>query len=101
MFPYGPPVLTTDTYPDDVDTTALALLKLDVPDVVKHKCMDDILENRNSDGLVYVGKLQPLRSPSSLIPIVSVILTQVVHVSTLSSRPTCFASFTPMVEVVS
>ncbi|PTB36219.1 hypothetical protein M441DRAFT_151448 [Trichoderma asperellum CBS 433.97] len=53
VFPYGPPVLTTDTYPDDVDTTALALLKLDVPDVVKHKCMDDILENRNSDGLVY------------------------------------------------
>ncbi|KAH8126190.1 HAD-like protein [Trichoderma asperelloides] len=53
VFPYGPPVLTTDTYPDDVDTTALALLKLDVPDAVKHKTMDDILENRNSDGLVY------------------------------------------------
>lgn len=55
VFPYGAPVLTTDTYPDDVDTTVLALLKLDVPDAVKHKTMDDILENRNSDGLVYVG----------------------------------------------
>ena len=55
MFAYGPPVLTTDTYPDDIDTTTLALLKLDVTEDVKHKTMDDMLQCMNPDGLVYVG----------------------------------------------
>lgn len=55
MFAYGPPVLTTDTYPDDLDTTTLALLKLDVTEDVKHKTMDDMLQYMNPDGLVYVS----------------------------------------------
>ncbi|KAH0428644.1 hypothetical protein CcaCcLH18_08910 [Colletotrichum camelliae] len=53
VFAYGPPVLTTDTYPDDLDTTTLALLKLDVPKSIKEKTMDDMLQFMNPDGLAY------------------------------------------------
>lgn len=56
MFAYGPPILTTDTYPDDLDTTTVALLTLDIPEHVKHKTMDDMLNYMNSDGLLYVGE---------------------------------------------
>lgn len=54
VFAYSAPVLTTDTYPDDLDTSTLALLILDISEEVKHKTMDDMLQNTNPDGLVYV-----------------------------------------------
>lgn len=54
-FPYGPPVLTTEVFPDDLDTTSIALLTLDVDVDVKHKAMDNILQFLNPDGLAYVG----------------------------------------------
>lgn len=57
MFAYTAPVLTTDTYPDDLDTSTLALLILDTPEKVKHKTMDDMLQNMNPDGLVYVSDI--------------------------------------------
>ncbi|KAJ5019550.1 hypothetical protein K4K57_012691 [Colletotrichum sp. SAR 10_99] len=55
VFAYGAPVLTTDTYPDDLDTTSLALLTLDATERIKEKAMDDMLKFMNPDGLAYVG----------------------------------------------
>lgn len=54
-FSYGPPVLTTEVFPEDLDTTSIALLTLDIDDSVKQKTMDDILQYLNPDGLAYVG----------------------------------------------
>ncbi|KAF0319339.1 hypothetical protein GQ607_013444 [Colletotrichum asianum] len=53
VFAYGAPVLTTDTYPDDLDTTSLALLTLDATDRIKENAMDDMLKFMNPDGLAY------------------------------------------------
>lgn len=58
MFAYGPPVLSTNTYPDDLDTAALALMTLDVAEEIIHKTMDDMLYYLNPDGLVYVSDPQ-------------------------------------------
>ncbi|KAJ0301589.1 hypothetical protein COL516b_007560 [Colletotrichum fioriniae] len=52
-FSYGPPVLTTEVFPEDLDTTSIALLTLDIDDSVKQKTMDDILQYLNPDGLAY------------------------------------------------
>lgn len=61
VFAYGAPVLTTDTYPDDLDTTSLALLTLDVTESIKEKTMDDMLKFMNPDGLAYVGDTMTVR----------------------------------------
>ncbi|KIM94467.1 hypothetical protein OIDMADRAFT_45810 [Oidiodendron maius Zn] len=53
MWAYGPPQLTTESYPDDLDTTTLALLQLDVSVDLKHKAMDGMLQFLNPDGLFY------------------------------------------------
>ncbi|KAK1633506.1 Haloacid dehalogenase-like hydrolase-domain-containing protein, partial [Colletotrichum phormii] len=53
VFSYGPPVLTTEVYPEDLDTTSMALLTLDVDFDVKQKTMDDILKYLSPDGLAY------------------------------------------------
>ena len=55
MWAYGPPQLTTESYPDDLDTTTLALLQLDIPANARHKAMDGMLQFLNPDGLFYVG----------------------------------------------
>ncbi|KAI3535680.1 hypothetical protein CSPX01_11204 [Colletotrichum filicis] len=52
-FSYGPPVLTTEVFPEDLDTTSIALLTLDVDFDVKQKAMDNILQFLNPDGLAY------------------------------------------------
>ncbi|KXH66335.1 hypothetical protein CSAL01_03929 [Colletotrichum salicis] len=53
VFSYGPPVLTTEVYPEDLDTTSMALLTLDVDFDVKQETMNDILKYLSPDGLVY------------------------------------------------
>ncbi|KAK7458292.1 hypothetical protein Landi51_01115 [Colletotrichum acutatum] len=52
-FSYGPPVLTTEVFPEDLDTTSIALLTLDVDFDVKQKAMDNIFQFLNPDGLAY------------------------------------------------
>ncbi|KXH65328.1 hypothetical protein CNYM01_00905 [Colletotrichum nymphaeae SA-01] len=52
-FPYGPPVLTTEVFPEDLDTTSIAILTLVVDFDVKQKAMDNILQYLNPDGLAY------------------------------------------------
>ncbi|PKX91101.1 ankyrin [Aspergillus novofumigatus IBT 16806] len=49
VFAYGPPVLSTNTYPDDLGTTALALMAFDVAEEIRHKTMDDMLHYLNPD----------------------------------------------------
>ncbi|KAJ3958167.1 hypothetical protein N0V92_005268 [Colletotrichum tropicale] len=61
VFAYGAPVLTTETYPDDLDTTSLALLTLDATERIKEKAMDDMLKFMNPDGLAYVGDTNTVR----------------------------------------
>ncbi|KAI1325103.1 HAD-like domain-containing protein [Xylariaceae sp. FL0255] len=47
-----PPVLTTTTFPDDVDTTAVTFLNVDgIAQEVKNKVMDRMLGMRTDDGL--------------------------------------------------
>ncbi|KAF1937076.1 HAD-like protein [Clathrospora elynae] len=49
------PVLTTQTYPDDLDTTTLAFLapELEIATDFKKSIMDEMLEYQNRDGLFY------------------------------------------------
>jgi len=47
----GEPVGTTEAFPADVDTTAYSLLAF-TPTSGVHKILDDMLANRNNDGLV-------------------------------------------------
>lgn len=64
VFAHGKPVLTTAYYPDDLDTTTLAFLSLDMPTKVKHEVMDDMLNYVTPDGLFYVSHhLRPLTLP--------------------------------------
>ncbi|KAL2884401.1 hypothetical protein SGCOL_000346 [Colletotrichum sp. CLE4] len=46
-------LLTTEVYPEDLDTTSMALLTLDIDFDVKQKTMDDILKYLSPDGLAY------------------------------------------------
>lgn len=48
-------MLTTEVFPEDLDTTSIALLTLDLDFDVKKKAMDNILQFLNPDGLAYVG----------------------------------------------
>jgi hypothetical protein len=53
----GEPVLTTKTYPDDMDTTTLALLSRgeEIPQDTIESVMDEMLGNQTEDGLFYVS----------------------------------------------
>ncbi|KAJ5507004.1 HAD-like protein [Penicillium freii] len=48
----GTPVLTQTEFPDDLDTTSLALMVLNRPDHIAHQVLDRMLEYINEDGLV-------------------------------------------------
>lgn len=48
------PMLTTSIYPNDFDTTALALTIVDTPNHIADSIMDQVLNNLGSDGLVQV-----------------------------------------------
>ncbi|KAF5348293.1 hypothetical protein D9756_010514 [Leucocoprinus leucothites] len=48
------PVLTTSTYPNDFDTTSLALTVLGCPDSVAEAVMDKMANNVSSDGIIQV-----------------------------------------------
>ncbi|KAI9735009.1 MAG: hypothetical protein M1834_002092 [Cirrosporium novae-zelandiae] len=50
----GSPFGTTKTYPDDVDTTSLALMLLSVDDKVAHSVLDDMLRHLSADGIVMI-----------------------------------------------
>lgn len=39
---------------DDLDTTSLGLTVIDMDTATKHKIMDEMLEYRNSDGIIQV-----------------------------------------------
>ncbi|KAJ1335470.1 putative hydrolase of the HAD superfamily [Microdochium nivale] len=58
----GTPALTTSVYPDDLDTTSLALRNIDgySPDV-KNSILDEVLGYMNDDGLfrVYLDRTRP------------------------------------------
>lgn len=65
VFAFGAPVLTSKAYPDDCDTSTMALLKLDIDQTVLHKTMNDMLELLNEDGLLqcYFDKTRPRLDP--------------------------------------
>lgn len=50
----GKPLLTTETYPNDLDTTSLALMVTDCDDEVVNSVLDEMLELVNEDGIVMV-----------------------------------------------
>lgn len=50
----GTPVLTQTDFPDDLDTTTLALMLLNKPDHIVHQALDRMLEYINEDGIVLV-----------------------------------------------
>lgn len=50
----GEPALTTATYPDDLDTTALALTIMDYDKEVVSSVMDEMLEYVNDEGIIMV-----------------------------------------------
>ncbi|RDW94073.1 uncharacterized protein DSM5745_01395 [Aspergillus mulundensis] len=57
----GKPKYTSQTYPDDMDTTALALVAIDYKPEIAHQILDKMLGNVNEDGLaqVYFDKSRP------------------------------------------
>ncbi len=50
----GKPLLTTETYPNDLDTTSLALMVTGCDDEVVNSVLDEMLELVNEDGIVMV-----------------------------------------------
>ena len=60
----GNPILTTDTFPDDLDDTALALLISD-DKCLKHSVMDEMLDYVTKDGmlLTYFDRERPRFDP--------------------------------------
>ena len=50
----GTPVITSTAFPDDLDTTTLALILLDKPDHIVHRVLDLMLNYINEDGIVLV-----------------------------------------------
>ncbi len=54
MWQIGKPLLTTETYPNDLDTTSLALMATDCDDEVVNSVQDEMLEFVNEDGIVMV-----------------------------------------------
>jgi hypothetical protein len=51
----GKPKLTTDYFPNDLDTTSIALTTLRMKDEVAASVLDEMLQYVNEDGLVLVG----------------------------------------------
>lgn len=56
------PVLTDSNFPDDLDTTTLAFLGLEMAKEVTKSVMDDMLKYINSDGLLLVSFLKQDRT---------------------------------------
>lgn len=54
MLLIGKPILTTDTYPDDLDTTSIALVELDTDSNVANSVMDKMLEYMTEGGILQV-----------------------------------------------
>ena len=52
------PFLTDSNFPDDLDTTTLALLGLEMAKEVTRSVMYDMLKHVNSDGLLLVSFLK-------------------------------------------
>ncbi|KAK2589419.1 hypothetical protein QQS21_012905 [Conoideocrella luteorostrata] len=48
----GTPVITPTEFPDDLDTTSLALTVLNKPDHVAHRILDHMLKYVNEDGII-------------------------------------------------
>lgn len=51
----GKPLLTTESFPDDLDDTALALLISD-DKVLKHSVMDEMMTYMTTDGMPLVSR---------------------------------------------
>lgn len=56
------PVLTDSNFPDDLDTTTLAFLGLEMAKEVTKSVMDDMLKYVNNDGLLLVSFLKQDRT---------------------------------------
>ncbi|KAG1749471.1 HAD-like domain-containing protein [Suillus lakei] len=56
----GKPLLTTEEYPFDLDTTSLGLTLMGSPEDVAHSVMDDMLDYIDDDGIIQVLYLKPL-----------------------------------------
>ncbi|KAF8502428.1 HAD-like protein [Hysterangium stoloniferum] len=65
FFPGGKGVLTTDKFPDDLDTTSLGLTITHYDDKTAHAILDKMLEFVNSDGILqtYFDKRRPRIDP--------------------------------------
>ncbi|EQK97641.1 HAD-like protein [Ophiocordyceps sinensis CO18] len=61
----GAPVLTTESFPDDLDTTSLAFLNLEHDEATVRATMDDMLACCDQDGIVmtYFDKSRPRVDP--------------------------------------
>lgn len=55
----GKAVVTTDPYPDDIDTNCIAATILKPIDVTANSLLDEILTCANDDGIVQVLKRAP------------------------------------------
>ena len=50
----GKPLLTTERFPNDLDTTSLALMVTDCDDKVVNSVLDEMLGYVNEDGIIMV-----------------------------------------------
>jgi hypothetical protein len=55
----GSPSLTTDTFPDDLDTTSLALSIVPTSSDIVNSVIDEIISRRDKDGIVPVSHPPP------------------------------------------
>lgn len=51
----GAPVFTTCSFPDDLDTTSLAMVTLDVDEKLKQEVMDKMMMHLTNEGLPMVS----------------------------------------------
>jgi hypothetical protein len=64
----GNPMLTTEDFPFDLDTTSIALMVIRPPKAIVHSVMDEMLQYLDADGIIQVPILRPSYSHSSADP---------------------------------
>jgi len=70
----GKPLLTTEEYPFDLDTTSLGLMVMNDNEDVAHSIMDEMLDYIDDDGIVQVSILSYPFYTSTDLPVITDIL---------------------------
>ena len=70
----GKPLLTTEEYPFDLDTTSLGLTAVNDNEDVAHSIMDEMLDYIDDDGIVQVSILSCPFYTSTNLPMITDIL---------------------------